>query len=107
MQGRLLTEDEAQAFRGRLAAAALALVEREGREACSLRRLAAELGVSRTTPYTYFPSKEALLDAVRIAALEQLSAACAEALRAETLELRLRGVGRAYVGFALTHLFLL
>ncbi|WP_367135293.1 MULTISPECIES: TetR/AcrR family transcriptional regulator C-terminal domain-containing protein [Streptomyces] len=42
--------------------AALALVDREGLKALSMRRLAAELGVEAMTLYHYLPSKDALLD---------------------------------------------
>ena len=91
-------------MRAHLTRVALRLVDTEGREACSLRRVGAEAGISRTTPYTYFPDKEALLDAVRAAALQALSDGCEAALQAgTTVEERLAGVGRAYITFALSH----
>ncbi|MBN9161873.1 MAG: hypothetical protein BGO98_38085 [Myxococcales bacterium 68-20] len=103
MQGRILTEKEAQRMRARLTAVAMRIVEREGRDACSLRRVGAAAGVSRTTPYTYFPDKEALLDSVRVAALGALSAESEKAMQgAPSLEARLAAVGRAYVKFALS-----
>ncbi|MBX3199910.1 MAG: TetR/AcrR family transcriptional regulator [Labilithrix sp.] len=102
MQGRPLTAKEAARMRARLTAVALRLVEREGRDACSLRRVGAEAGVSRTTPYTYFPDKEALLDSVRVSALDALSAKSEKAMSAApSLEAKLAAVGRAYVEFAL------
>ncbi|MEQ1571629.1 MAG: TetR/AcrR family transcriptional regulator, partial [Myxococcota bacterium] len=64
MQGRALTEAELASERERLAALALHIVETEGQDACSLRRVAADAGISRSTPYSYFADKEALIDAV-------------------------------------------
>jgi len=47
-----------------IARAALELVDREGLEALSMRRLAAELGMGTMTLYGYFRTKGELLDAV-------------------------------------------
>ncbi|HEX7242059.1 MAG TPA: TetR/AcrR family transcriptional regulator, partial [Longimicrobiaceae bacterium] len=49
--------------------AARALAEREGLEQVTMRRLAAELGVTPNSLYTYFPNKTAILDAVLDAVL--------------------------------------
>lgn len=43
-------------------AAALALVDREGITALSMRKLGAELGVEAMTLYYYVPNKDAVLD---------------------------------------------
>jgi TetR/AcrR family tetracycline transcriptional repressor len=43
---------------------ALAILDAEGLEAVSFRRLSAELGVSHMTLYGYFESKDALLEAI-------------------------------------------
>jgi len=48
---------------GRIAAAALALLERDGLDRFSMRRVAAELDVGAMTLYGYFRSKDELLDA--------------------------------------------
>src|SRR3954466_4577198 len=47
-----------------IARAALDLVDREGLDALSMRRLAGELGMGTMTLYGYFRTKEELLDAV-------------------------------------------
>ena len=47
-----------------IAAAALDLLDRDGLDAFSMRRLADELGVGTMTVYGYFRGKEELLDAV-------------------------------------------
>ena len=55
--------------REQVAAAALELLDREGLEALSMRRLADRLGVGTMTLYGYFRSKDELLDAVIDAAV--------------------------------------
>lgn len=101
-QGRAPTDDERRRERRRLAEIALRLVETEGRDAASLRRVAAEAGVSRSTPYGWFDHKEALLDAARVVALDGLGDACHAALAdAEGPAARLAAVARAYVAYAI------
>ena len=104
MQGRTLTRTEVDATRRRLVEVAQALVQAEGREASSLRRVAAEAGMSRSTPYTYFADKEALIDAVRAASLHLLSDQCEAAVAsAGDLAGRVRALGQAYLDFAFAH----
>jgi len=50
--------------RDRIVRAATDLIEREGADALSMRRVAAELGVAVMSLYNHVPSKAALLDAV-------------------------------------------
>jgi AcrR family transcriptional regulator len=54
-----------------VAAAALELLDRDGLEALSMRRLAEQLGVGTMTLYGYFRSKDELLDAVIDAAVAE------------------------------------
>jgi AcrR family transcriptional regulator len=53
-------------LRGELLAAAVALVEREGHEGLSMRKLADEVGVSPGAPYHHFADRRALLAAVAL-----------------------------------------
>jgi AcrR family transcriptional regulator len=53
-----------QLTRDRIVRTATELIEREGSEALSMRRVAAELGVAVMSLYNHLPSKAALLDAV-------------------------------------------
>lgn len=53
-----------QLNREQIVSAALALVDREGLGALSMRRLGAELGVDPMAVYYYIPNKKALLDAI-------------------------------------------
>lgn len=104
MQGRQLTNTEFEATRRRMVEVATALLQAEGREACTLRRVAAEAGMSRSTPYTYFSDKEALIDSVRAAALHALSDHCEAAVAASgDLAGRVRALGQAYLDFAFAH----
>ncbi|SEK94459.1 TetR/AcrR family transcriptional regulator C-terminal domain-containing protein [Nonomuraea pusilla] len=50
--------------RARILAAAIDLVEREGADAVSMRRIASELGVGVMSLYNHVPNKDALLDGV-------------------------------------------
>jgi len=50
--------------RGQIVKTALALVDRDGLKALSMRRLGAELGVDPMAVYYHIPNKEALLDAI-------------------------------------------
>ncbi|MBP2705720.1 TetR/AcrR family transcriptional regulator C-terminal domain-containing protein [Microbispora sp. RL4-1S] len=56
----------------RIVAAAVDLIEREGADAVSMRRIATELGVGVMSLYNHVPSKAALLDAVAEAVLSQV-----------------------------------
>ena len=57
--------------RERIARGALELLDREGVDALTMRRLAAELGVGTMTLYGYFRTKEELIDAAVDAATEE------------------------------------
>lgn len=58
--------------RERIVDAALAFVDREGVDALTVRRLAAELGVGTMTLYGYFRTKSELLDSLADAAVEEI-----------------------------------
>src|SRR3954452_8488990 len=58
--------------RQRILDAAAKLVDQEGLDAVSVRRLATELGVQGPSLYNYFPTKTDLLEAVADAVIEQV-----------------------------------
>jgi AcrR family transcriptional regulator len=64
--------------RKRILAGALNLLDREGLDAFSMRRLAEELGVGTMTIYGYFRNKDELLDAVVDAGAEAIAQAVSE-----------------------------
>jgi AcrR family transcriptional regulator len=69
---------EPQARRERLLETALTLVSEHGVAGASLRKLAAELGVSQPSLYHYFPSKDALVSAVVEYCADKMLAAALE-----------------------------
>lgn len=72
------------------------MLEKEGVEALKLREVARRAGVSHNAPYRHFRQREALLAALAAEGFEWLGVAQA---RADGL----RGMGEAYVDFALAH----
>jgi len=79
------------------------ILREEGEDALSLRRLAANLGVSRTAPYNHFKNKEALLSAVAEEGFSRYAATMkAAAQRGRMLGGRdqTRAVVKAYIDFA-------
>src|SRR5262249_8779874 len=88
----------------RLIEVATKLFAERGREAFTMRQLAAELGCSAMTPYRYFKDKDAILSAVRASAFDNF-AEVLEAAFASTTDPAERGpaVGDAYVRFAFGH----
>lgn len=58
--------------RQRIVEAASALIDAEGLDALSVRRLATELGVQAPSLYNHFPTKSEILDAVADALIEQV-----------------------------------
>ena len=74
------------------------MLEKEGVEALKLREVARRAGVSHNAPYRHFAEREALLAALAAEGFEWLGAAQRKAAEAGGL----RGMGEAYVHFALT-----
>jgi AcrR family transcriptional regulator len=60
--------------RARIVAATRRILEAEGADAVSMRRIAADCGVSAMAPYWHFPNREALLEEVCAAAFEEVAA---------------------------------
>lgn len=86
--------------RERIAAAALALVDREGLAGLSTRRLGDELGCEAMSVYHHFPSKAHLMDAVVDLMLTDARVAMAE--EGDWLE-RLRRAAHGFRAMALKH----
>ncbi|WP_298196353.1 TetR/AcrR family transcriptional regulator [Novosphingobium sp.] len=89
-------------LRSALLCAALALLEDEGPNALSLRRLARTVGVSPMAPYHHFADREALLAAVATLGFERLQERKLETERAHASAREALAIGAAaYVRFIL------
>lgn len=92
-------------LRQALVACAVGLLEQEGESAITLRRVAAQIGVSHNAPYRHFDSKDALMRAVAAAghrALEQALGAAAQHGRKQAVP-DLISITEAYVRFTFDH----
>jgi AcrR family transcriptional regulator len=89
---------------GEILDAAKRLFLTDGYERTTIRKIAAEVGVSSAALYVYFPDKDAILRAIAESTFETLLACLEESQREGASELeRLRTGMRAYVGFGLAH----
>jgi AcrR family transcriptional regulator len=90
--------------RRRLSEIALALFRKNGYEAVSLRKLAAEAGVSYAQPYSYFASKEELFAHLRADLLKQFYDFIMKPAATSTDPLsRIRIVLQKFVEFVIEH----
>ncbi len=97
---KTLTEDEIAVKRQDLIRVATDILEKEGFQALTLRRLATEAGISRSTPYLYFEDKADLLDKVCVATFRYLMSLCRDAMAPEDNILsKLTALGRCYMEF--------
>jgi len=87
--------------RGRIVAAALSIVDREGLKALSMRRLGAELGVDPMAVYYYLPNKQALLDAIVEAVMASIDLSIDDP--AKPAEARILAAADAYRDVLLAH----
>jgi AcrR family transcriptional regulator len=82
------------------------ILREEGEEALSLRRLAANVGVSRTAPYHHFKDKQSLLSAVGEEGFVRFNAvmkASREKSRGKSAAQAMRNYVKTYVNFAVTN----
>ena len=87
--------------RERIVSTALALVDRDGLMALSMRRLGAELGVDPMAVYYHIPNKQALLDAIVEAVMAGIDLSVDNP--AHSPEERILGAARAYRDALLAH----
>lgn len=84
--------------------AARKLVIRDGHTALSLRAVARDTGFSAPSLYEYFPSKQAIVDAIAAQVAGALRAALQRALKdAKSPRAAIVALGTAYVGWARRH----
>ena len=91
-------------LRSELLSRAWQVVDVDGVDALSLRRLARDIGVSHGASARHFRDKHALLDALAIEGFARLNSSLADAAgSAGPFAERFHATGDAYVGFAVAH----
>ena len=78
---------------------AMRLMGEHGVQSVSTRQIAAAVGISQPSLYAYFPTRQALIEAVCVQAFECLVQVMTEVYQAHTGHDRLRQLGRAYLTF--------
>ena len=87
----------------RIYQSALRMLEAEGPQAVSMRRVAKEVGITPMAIYHYFPSKEALLDAVVNTEFEHLVEFFDRAGRERSFEAAMVHIMDGYIDYGLAH----
>lgn len=99
---KTLTAEQIAKKRTELIHVAMEILEKEGQQALTLRRLAADAGMSRSTPYLYFKDKCELIQGVCAETIRYLIKQCREALEeCEDNKERLIAMGRCYLKFGI------
>jgi AcrR family transcriptional regulator len=87
----------------RIAEATLRLLEKEGAEAVSMRRVAKAVGITPMAIYSHFPNREALLKMVTDNEFRKLLQFSGRRLRAGRLDSLLVNILDGYLDYALAH----
>lgn len=87
----------------RILAAAHALFDAEGADAVTMRRVAAEIGLSAMAIYRHFPSREALLERLSNDSFEEAARHWASHARQRDPRRRLLAMLGSYLDYALLH----
>jgi AcrR family transcriptional regulator len=85
----------------RIASVALAILLAEGAQAVTMRRVAAESGVTTMATYRHYPNRETLLRTVVDAAVAEVTQDWGKRATAETFEDRIDGLQSDFLDFAL------
>ena len=82
--------------------AGIKIINKEGEQGLSLRKVAAACGVSHSAPYAHYKDKEELLSAIKSSVTEQFTKYLYEAvdrMKEESAEKAIVAMGRSYVKF--------
>lgn len=82
---------------------ALAILEEEGPQAVSMRRIAAQVGITPMAIYHHFPSREALLEQVVDTEFARLAGFFAHPIQGRTAEAQFLHIMDGYIDYALAH----
>ncbi|MEH6404626.1 MAG: TetR/AcrR family transcriptional regulator [Sneathiella sp.] len=97
-----LTEEQISTKKAALVQIAMALLESDGFDALTLRNLAKEAGISRSTPYSYFKDKAELCQCVCAETFRYLIRKCAIAMEeSDGYAEQLTAIGRCYLDFGI------
>jgi len=101
---RSLSSEKIAEKKAELIETAIEILEKEGLQSLTLRHLADSAGMSRTTPYLYFSSKDALLNGIRTHCIVNLTQSChAVITNGEKSIEQIRQLGQVYILFGLNH----
>jgi AcrR family transcriptional regulator len=75
------TEKEIEVMRGRILEAALELLQQDGPQGVSIRKIADRIGVSHMLLYSYFENQASILQALRDRGFKEMEAFCTASLR--------------------------
>ncbi len=92
---------ERESSAGRILEAALAILSEEGADAVTMRRVAAEAGVTAMATYKHYANREALLSAVADAGFRRMAETRSERSQAVGFEERIDGLVDDFLDFAL------
>ena len=92
-----------QDTRSKISATARTIFASEGVDGISMRRIAAEVGITPTAIYRHFADKGALIDAVVDEGFSLLEAKLLRASKGVSGKDALRVLGRCYIDFAVAH----
>jgi AcrR family transcriptional regulator len=95
--------DEKNPTSQRIYQCALSILEAEGPQAVSMRRVAKEVGVTAMAIYHHFSSREALLDAVVDSEFEQLAGFFSQSNEKRGFEAAMLHIMDGYIDYALAH----
>src|SRR5215469_14967158 len=87
----------------RIAVAARRLLDKEGAEAVTMRRVAQAVGITAMAIYRHYPDREALLNALADEGFQELAAWLKEQRLRGDIEQRLHKMGDLYLEHALAH----
>ncbi|MBO5293479.1 MAG: TetR/AcrR family transcriptional regulator [Lachnospiraceae bacterium] len=82
------------------------IINEEGEQSLSLRKVAAACGVSHSAPYAHFKDKEELLSAIKASVTERFTEylyRSVDEVKDESAEKAIVAMGRSYVKFFLEH----
>jgi AcrR family transcriptional regulator len=95
--------DEKSATSGEIYRCVLRVVESEGPQAVSMRRVANEVGITAMAIYHHFPNRQALLDAVVDSEFEKLSEFFSRRKGKESFESSMIHIMDGYIDYAFAH----